>query len=106
MSTDGLELVVGALTEEYVHRLDSDELGGQLISLQKKRKAYHDLLGSLGLLVLLTEIHDGVEVNLLGVLDLDLETTLVVLGILAVLLERDDDFLLRRGSVWVNIVQR
>lgn len=55
---------------------------------------HHHFLGSFGLLVLLTKVDDGLEVDLLGVLDDDLEAALVVFGVLAVFLEGDDDLLL------------
>lgn len=66
--------------------------------MQDIADAHHHFFSLLGLLVSLAESDNGVEVDLIGVLKDDLETTLVVVGVSAVLPERDDDFTLRREN--------
>lgn len=65
--------------------------------------AHHDLFGSLGLLVLLTEVDDSLEVDLLRVLYDNLESSFLVIGSLAVFLESDDDFSLPYISLDVRV---
>lgn len=96
MGANVLETVIGVLTEQDVHGLDSDKLYSQLLlcDLSAQDITHHHFLGSFGLLVLLAEVDDSLEIDLLRVLDDNLEAALVVFGVLAVFLEGDDDFLL------------
>lgn len=59
-------------------------------------EAHHHFLCSFGLLALLTEVDNGIKVNLLSVLNDNSETALVVVGVFAVFFEGDNDFFLVR----------
>jgi hypothetical protein len=61
--------------------------------------ADHDFLGHLRLLLTLTEIDDGVEVNDLSMLKGDLESPLIIWGFLTTFPESDNDVKLRDSAV-------